>query len=385
MFRDELWEGVEAGFGIGFSLVGAGDGGGAVGGENPAVGGRVEVGERVEILGVACGGAPFALDGDGGRCARGPDEVDLVFLLVAPVVDFFGWEVEEQGVQHEVLPEFSHVLGAQAGEAADMAHEAGVERINLGHGHDLAGGVFGEWTEDADDACGGEDVEIVGEGLAVDLAGGGEAAEFAKAAALEPKEFEEFQKGMAFSDGEKLEDVAGPVGFDPFAEVLFDGLGGEELGGQTAVQESLRELRSECVEFPGENGLEVDGAFATGQRVAEAGARSQGGGSGGQNAGSGKMVGGHFEKVAGIGEAVDFVEDDSAAGVGLQERLGILGISAGGGEFAIQVDGLRNRAREGGFSDASGGCEPNHRALAPGFFDQFKPKWAGNHGVSFSV
>lgn len=100
MFRDELREGVEAGFGIGFFLVGAGDGGGAVGGENPAVGGRVEVGERVEILGVACGGAPFALDGDGGRCARGPDEVDLVFLLVAS--RFF----------HEAMPERSgdHVI-----------------------------------------------------------------------------------------------------------------------------------------------------------------------------------------------------------------------------------------------------------------------------------
>ncbi len=86
MFGNEFRERVEAGFGVGFSFVGAGDGAGPVGGKDPAVGGWVEIGERVEILGVACGGAPFALDGDGGRGARCPDEVDLVFLLVPPVM-----------------------------------------------------------------------------------------------------------------------------------------------------------------------------------------------------------------------------------------------------------------------------------------------------------
>ena len=385
MFGNKLRERLEAGFGVGFFLVGASDGGGSIGCENPAISGRVEVGKCVEILGVAGGGAPFALDGDGGRGARGPDEVDLVFLLVAPVVNFFGGEVEEQGVQHEVLPEFSHIIRTETGVAADMAHEAGVERINLGHGHDLAGGVFGEWTKNSDDARGGEDVEIVSQGLTADLAGGREVAEFAKTPTLEPEEFEEFQKGMAFAYGEKFEDIACPVGFYPFTEVFLDGRRSQELRGQTAVQEALRKLHAKCVEFPGENGLEVDGAFAPSQRVSEAGARRQGGGAGGQNASFRKMVGGHFEKVAGVVKAVDFVKDDSAAGMGLQERLGILGITTGGREFAIEVDGLRNRPREGGLPNAAGRCEPNHRALPPRFFDKVEPDRTGNHAMSFSV
>ena len=69
-------------------------------------------------------------------------------------------------IQHEVFPECSHVIRAETGNAADMAHEAGVECIDLGHGHNLSGGVLSERAEDADDACGGEDVKVVGEGLA---------------------------------------------------------------------------------------------------------------------------------------------------------------------------------------------------------------------------
>ncbi len=63
--------------------MGAGDGGGAVGGENPAVGGRVEVGERVEILGVACGGAPFALNGDG-AAVRGVQTKSISYFCLLP-------------------------------------------------------------------------------------------------------------------------------------------------------------------------------------------------------------------------------------------------------------------------------------------------------------
>jgi hypothetical protein len=110
-----------------------------------------------------------------------------------------------------------------------MAHEAGVECINLGHGHNLSGGVLSERAEDANDACGGEDVEVVGKALAADLAGGGKFAEFAENATLQPQKFEEFQKGMAFANGEKFQDVACPVGFDPFAEILLDRRGGERI------------------------------------------------------------------------------------------------------------------------------------------------------------
>jgi hypothetical protein len=46
---------------------------------------------------------------------------------------------------------------------------------------------------------------------------------------LQPQKFEEFQKGMAFANGEKFQDVACPVGFDPFAEILLDRRGGERI------------------------------------------------------------------------------------------------------------------------------------------------------------
>ena len=97
------------------------------------------------------------------------------------------------------------------------------------------------------------------------------------------------------------------------------------------------------------------------------------------------MVGGHFEEVAGVRKAVDLVEDDPAAGVGLKESLGILGIAAGGWEFAVHENRFRNRAREGGLPDAPRGGEPNDRALAPGFFNEVEPDWTGNHARSFCV
>ena len=151
------------------------------------------------------------------------------------------------------------------------------------------------------------------------------------------------------------------------------------------MQEALRELGAEGLEFLRKNGLEVDGAFASSQRVAEAGAGSQGRGAGGQNAGSGKMVGCELEEIAGVCQSVDFIEDDSAACVGFQKSFCILGITARGRKFAIEEDGLRNRPRKGGLPNAPRCCEPNHRALTPGFFYEIEPMLANNHVELFSV
>lgn len=183
-----------------------------------------------------------------------------MFLLVAPVVDFLGWEMEEQRIQHKVFPECSHVIRAETGDAADMAHEAGVECINLGHGHNLSGGVLSERAEDANDACGGEDVEVVGKALAADLAGGGKFAEFAENATLQPQKFEEFQKGMAFANGEKFQDVACPVGFDPFAEILLDRRGGERIAQVARICGGSKKKPQEP-ESAGKKTLRTLGAF----------------------------------------------------------------------------------------------------------------------------
>ena len=150
-----------------------------------------------------------------------------------------------------------------------MADESGVEGVDFWLGDDFAGGIFRVGAEDADDAGGGEDVEVVGEGLAAGLAGGGEVGEFAEPSALEPKEFEEFEKRVAFAYGEEFEDVAGPVGFDPFPEVGFEGFRSKELGGKAAVEEAFLEGGVEVGEFFDEDGLKVDGAFASGEGIAE--------------------------------------------------------------------------------------------------------------------
>ena len=72
----------------------------------------MEVGEGLEVGGIVGGGAPFALDGDGGRATGSPNEVDFVFLFVSPIVDFLDGEVGVEGVEDEVFPKGAHVVGA---------------------------------------------------------------------------------------------------------------------------------------------------------------------------------------------------------------------------------------------------------------------------------
>jgi hypothetical protein len=97
------------------------------------------------------------------------------------------------------------------------------------------------------------------------------------------------------------------------------------------------------------------------------------------------MVGCELEEVAGVCQAVDFIKDDSAALVGFQKCFCILSISAGGRKFAIKVGNIWNRPREGGLSNPTRCCQPNHRALPPGFFNKVDPELTRNHEMSFSV
>lgn len=56
---------------------------------------------------------PLALDRDGGPAPSGPDEVDLVLLLVAPVVNLLRPRLEQELVEHHVLEKRSLVIGSE--------------------------------------------------------------------------------------------------------------------------------------------------------------------------------------------------------------------------------------------------------------------------------
>ena len=80
-----------------------------------------------------------------------------------------------------------------------------------------------------------------------------------------------------------------------------------------------------------------------------------------------------------------FQGGDAAAGVSVKKGFRILGIAAGGWQFAVHKDGFRNRPRESGLPDAPRSREPNDRPFAPGFFNQVEPDGTGNHVESFCV
>ena len=85
--------------------------------------------------------------------------------------------------------------------------------------------------------------------------GGSELVEFAQAAALREKQFEQLQKGLAFLKPEQLLDVARPVGIKPFCEILFREIPGQQIFRQTAVKQACLEVPAiEVREFAKQHG-----------------------------------------------------------------------------------------------------------------------------------
>ena len=95
--------------------------------------------------------------------------------------------------------------------------------------------------------------------------------------------------------------------------------------------------------------------------------------------GAGEVVGREFEEVGGIGEAVDFVEDEAVPGVALEEGFGVVGITAERGDLAVDVGGFWDGFCKRGLADAAGGCEPDNGALEPAGFDAGEPARTGDH------
>ena len=98
---------------------------------------RIGAAKGAEVCRIEIAGCPLALDGGRRRAPAGQDEVDLVAVLAAPVVDAAGAQVRMDLVEDEVLPQEPQVLAAERVPAAVVADEARVEAVDLRGGDDL--------------------------------------------------------------------------------------------------------------------------------------------------------------------------------------------------------------------------------------------------------
>jgi hypothetical protein len=87
----------------------------------------------------------------------------------------------------------------------------------------------------------------------------------------------------------------------------------------------------------------------------------------------------YLEETAGIGELVDFVEDQPGPGEGTVELLRVRELLLGGGKVAVDVVGIGDGPSEGGFSDAADTGEPDDGSEVPGREDSLEPERALDH------
>ena len=111
---------------------------------------------RVELLGCA-----LALDCDDiTPPSHLEDEVDLVLLLVAPVVQTRDTESRRDLAEHKVFEELTTVLVAQRVPAAVIGDEPSVESVDLGLGPDLGSATTVVGPDHRGKQCRFEDREI---------------------------------------------------------------------------------------------------------------------------------------------------------------------------------------------------------------------------------
>src|SRR5256885_1508637 len=128
-------------------------------------------------------------------------------------------------VQDVMFPEAAQIISPQACPAARGADKTGIEAITLGRSHDLISPPQTEWAKNNGDGGSFENREIVGDGGPADFARGGKLRGLKNSTALRHEEFEETLKGSAPLQSEKLLDVLGPIGVDPFLKIALREVG----------------------------------------------------------------------------------------------------------------------------------------------------------------
>jgi len=111
---------------------------------------RIGVAKSAEVGRIEIAGRPLALDGCRRRATAGQDEVDLIAVLAAPVVDAPGAKARMNLVEDEVFPQETQILPAQRVPASVVADEARVEAVDLRGCDDLCRAAAGKgrttWT-----------------------------------------------------------------------------------------------------------------------------------------------------------------------------------------------------------------------------------------------
>lgn len=93
--------------------------------------------ERLDARRVEIGGRPFAFDRNGRLIPFGQNEIDLVSLFVAPVMNLSRLQVGVKLIQNEVFPEHAQILASEFMPAPIAADKARVETVDLGSRDDF--------------------------------------------------------------------------------------------------------------------------------------------------------------------------------------------------------------------------------------------------------
>ena len=182
-----------------------------------------------------------------------------------------------QLVEYQVLPQGAAVGRPEGIPAAVIAHEAGVEPVDLGGRDDLGRPPTREGADGMHDEGGLEDGHVVGDRRAAHLAGPGEGGGLEDAPALGQEELDQPLKRVAPFEPEQLENVLGPVGVQPFLKIALGKLAGQEEGRQPAPQEAMVEVAAAEVRQVGEGHRgKPHLGLPAGQRVPKAGRGAEG-------------------------------------------------------------------------------------------------------------
>lgn len=220
---------------------------------------------RIEGLDV-----PFAFQSVDPSLVPRQHEVDFAALFVPPEVD--SWQIldRQKRVQNRMLEEGAAVLGAQFDGATGVPHKAGVKPVDLGLLEQFLATTTVPGTQQMNGMSCFQDIKVVEDGRTAESARPRERGVLDQASALSKQRLHQEHEGSALLDSKQFLNISCPIGAQPLAvEARIDGLV-EQRPGKSSASESFAEIGDpEGREFLDQNGQEVNGPFAPGERILE--------------------------------------------------------------------------------------------------------------------